>query len=303
MAKEVSSDGRLAKFFGIDSSKAHGDSQWTADSDAQFEVIGLGLGRTGTTSLREALNMLGFGPVHHGVEIYRRPDHRERVTEFMHWLNEHPQETRKPTDEVKKRLRTLFKGYRSTMDMPCCDMVPEMVATYPNAKFILSLRDTEEAWWKSWFESVGIHFDTGLRRYIYRTLISSVHLLRRMDDGTQEIRFRLLREYGSIGPHIYHEHNQHVRDLVPKGQLLEYNVKEGWGPLCAFLGVDVPDTPFPNLNEGAGIKAVYLGQQILGAVTWAFYVGLTGAACYLAVKPQAARSLVDWGLRSTGLRI
>lgn len=67
MSREVSSQSSLAKFFGIDSSKAHGDSQWFEDSTAEFEVIGLGLSRTGTTSLREALNMLGFGPVHHGV--------------------------------------------------------------------------------------------------------------------------------------------------------------------------------------------------------------------------------------------
>ena len=66
MAQEISSQGRLARFFGI-SADEHGDSQWTPDSTAEFEVIGLGLGRTGTTSLREALNMIGFGPVHHGV--------------------------------------------------------------------------------------------------------------------------------------------------------------------------------------------------------------------------------------------
>jgi hypothetical protein len=66
MSSETSSQGRLAKFFGI-SAEEHGDSQWTPESTAEFEIIGLGLSRTGTTSLRAALDMLGLGPVHHGV--------------------------------------------------------------------------------------------------------------------------------------------------------------------------------------------------------------------------------------------
>lgn len=66
MAKEASSQGRVAKLFGI-SAEEHGDSHWSPDSTAEFEVIGFGLSRTGTTSLRQALDMLGFGPVHHGV--------------------------------------------------------------------------------------------------------------------------------------------------------------------------------------------------------------------------------------------
>lgn len=319
MAKEASSQGRLAKFFGI-SAEEHGDSQWRPDSDAEFEVIGLGLSRTGTTSLRAALDMLGFGPVHHGVvspiypervpskkqaanhmknqEIFRRPDYRERVIDFIRYLKENPQETKKPGPETVKRLRTLTKGYRSTLDGPICDLVPELVAAYPNAKYILTVRDSEESWWRSWDGSVGIHFASGFWRVVYRTLISSVTLLRRMDDMCQEQRPRFIRDFGSIGPHMYTIHNQQVRDLVPKGQLLEYHVREGWGPLCAFLEVDVPDKPFPHLNEGDSIKAIYFGMQVFGAVTWAFYLGAAGGAAYLAYKPQVALSFLhmasDW---------
>ncbi|OQV08201.1 hypothetical protein CLAIMM_12511 [Cladophialophora immunda] len=273
MAKEASSQGRLAKFFGI-SADEHGDSQWRPDSTAEFEVVGLGLSRTGTTSLREALTMLGFGPVHHGVEIYRRPDHRERVIEFMHWLNQHPRESETAGDEMKKRLRALTRGYRSTMDGPMCDLIPEAVATYPEAKFILTVRDSEESWWRSWMESVGHHFSTGPRRHVYRTLISPSHV----------------RTAQPASP-----------ELVPEGQLLEYNVKEGWGPLCAFLGVDVPDRPFPKLNEGANIKAIYAGHQVFGAVTWAFYFGLLGGTMYLVAKPQIISALFQSALKWIGL--
>ena len=224
------------------------------------------------------------------------------MTEFLHWLNGHRRESKNPDSETIKRLRGVFTGYRSTMDAPCCDLVPELVAAYPKAKFILSIRDTEESWWKSWIDSVGYHFDSGLRRNVYRGLISSVYLLRRMDDGAQEVRVRLVRDWGSIGPQIYRLHNQQVRDLVPRGQLLEYNVKEGWGPLCAFLGVEVPDKPFPKLNEGGSIRAVYVGQQVFGAVTWASFFGFVGAATFLAVRPEVARSLVNSVLRWTGMK-
>ena len=136
--------------------------------------------------------------------------------------------------------------------------------------------------------------DSGLSRFIFRSTISSVSLFRRTDDMVQAIRARLLRDYGSMGPHIYGMHNQQVRDMVPKGQLLEYNVKEGWEPLCAFLEIDVPDRPFPHLNEGGSIKAVMRGQQILGATTWVIYLtGLVGLV-YLAAKPELARSIFSF---------
>ena len=179
------------------------------------------------------------------------------------------------------------------MDSPCCDLITELVATYLNAKFILSVRDTKESCWASCIESVGYHFDSAARRAVFRGLISSVYLLRRMDDMAQEVRMRLMREWGSIGPRICRLHNQRVRGVIPKGRLLEYNVKQGWGPLCVFLEVDEPETPFPKLNEGGSIKAIYLGQQIFGAVAWASYFGLAGAVVYLAVRPDVTRIVIE----------
>jgi hypothetical protein len=129
-------------------------------------------------------------------------------------------------------------------------MIPELVAAYPNAKFLLTLRDSQEIWWKSWEGTVGMQFfEKRLRYKVFRTLISSVRFMRRTDDMAQEDRIRLIQDFGPIGPQLYSQHNQRVRDLVPKEPLLEYNVKEGWKPLCTFLGVEAPDEPFPRLNE------------------------------------------------------
>ncbi|KIX10326.1 uncharacterized protein Z518_01408 [Rhinocladiella mackenziei CBS 650.93] len=281
----------LHKLFGI-SAKEHGESQWHPNSNAELEGIGLGLSRTGTTSLREALDDLGFGPVHHAVELYRRPQHNDNMIAFLKYLGENPQESKNPSPETKARIRKLMHGYRSTVDGPLCDMIPELVATYPNAKFILSVRDSEEIWWKSWRDTVGMHFLTETWRYrIFSVLISSVRVLRRTDDMAQEANYRTRRDFGFIGPQIYRLHNQKVRDLVPKGQLLEHNVKDGWGPLCPFLGVDVPKHPFPRRNESDSVKAIYFGQQVFGACAWAFYCGLVGGIAYLAATPETARSV------------
>jgi hypothetical protein len=201
---------------------------------------------------------------------------------FLKYLNQNPQESRHPSPETIQRLRKLMRGYRSTLDGPLCDLTPELVAAYPRAKFILTVRDSEEIWWRSWKESVGILFIPGWRYTIYSSLISSVKLLRRMNAMAQEDNKRLQRDWGSIGPHMYRLHNQQVHDLVPKDRLLEYNVKQGWEPLCKFLEVDVPDAPFPMLNESGSIKAIFLGQQIFGAVVWACYIGVAlGVVCFV----------------------
>ena len=236
-------------------------------------------------------------------EAYRRPDHRERIIKLQRWLNQDPQESKNPSPELKAKIRALFKGYRSTMDAPCCDLIPELIATYPNAKFILSVRDTQETWHRSWMESLGYHFGRGMRREVYRALISSVYTMRRMDDLAQEVRFRLVRDWGEIGPQVYEMHNQQVREMVPEGQLLEYNVKQGWGPLCKFLGVDVPDAPFPKLFERDSIKAIYVGQQVFGGVTWASLLGIVGIAFYSAVRPDVTVSVIRSVLRWVGMNI
>lgn len=211
---------------------------------------------------------------------------------FFRYLNSNSQESKKPSIETTSRLRALAKGYCSTVDTPFCDLIPELVAAYPDAKFILTLRDSEAIWWRSWSESVGIVFDTETWRYrIFRCLTFPVHFLRRIDAMSQEVNKRLRRDWGSIGPHIYSQHNQRVRELVPKDRLLEYNIKEGWEPLCRYLGVEVPDQPFPRLNEGESIKAFFLGLQLFGVFCWTFYLGIVAGAAYLAMYPDRLRDL------------
>jgi len=163
---------------------------------------------------------------------------------YLKYLNQNPQESQQPGPETIQRLRKLMQGYRSTLDGPLCDMTPELVAAYPKARFILTVRDSEAVWWRSWNESVGIMYDPGWRYTIYSTLISSVKVLRRMNVMVQEDNKRLKRDWDSVGPHMYRLHNQQVHDMVPKGRLLEYNVKQGWEPLCKFSRSTYQMLPF-----------------------------------------------------------
>lgn len=222
---------------------------------------------------------------------------------FLHYLNENPHDMDNPSPETVRRLRKLMYSYRSTVDAPLCDLVPELVAAFPKAKFLLTIRDSEDVWWESWSGTIATSFDTESWRYtVFRSLIWPVGFLRRMDDRAQELNLRGRRDWCSIGPHMYRMHNQRVRGLVPKGQLLEYNVKEGWGPVCDFLGVDVPDRPFPRLNNRDSLKTILIGQQIFGAATWVLYLGIGGAAVYLAASLHLARSLIETAWYSVGTK-
>ena len=65
-----------------------------------------------------------------------------------------------------------------------------------------------------------------------------------------------IKKFGSVGPQVYDGHNDEVKALIPKEQLLVYDVREGWEPLCKFLDVAVPDEPFPRLNDSQAMKSI-----------------------------------------------
>lgn len=135
--------------------------------------------------------------------------------------------------------------------MPVSPLPKEVCAAYPNAKYILSVRSSgEEGWFKS-MQATMWHFRRDWWRTLFRTLIYPVAFLRRMDDHIQQIGEVWSREYGSVGPQIYDAHNEVVKKLVPREQLLVYNVREGWEPLCRFLEVEVPEVPFPKCRWNA----------------------------------------------------
>jgi hypothetical protein len=209
---------------------------------ASLRVIGAGFGRTGTLSLKAALERLGFGPCYHMTEMLLRPD------DAPIWLSAARGE---PVDWT-----TVPHGYAATVDWPASAFYGELLAANPDAKVILTVRDPER-----WYESVlSTIYETrtatrpspraALLDAALRLLDPALALsLRVMDEviwqGIFENRFED-RDY-AIGRFV--DHIREVREAVPAGKLLVFAAAEGWEPLCRFLEVPVPDVPFPHIND------------------------------------------------------
>jgi len=205
-----------------------------------IEVFGTGQGRTGTTSLKAALEHLGFGKCYHMFELFKHP---EEVVYFE-----------KAERGEKVDWETLFKGYRSACDFPVIRYYQQILALYPDAKVIHTTRDPE-----SWFKSVS---DT----IFWATQPTPLRMLKMMIrlpfSSTLRKRLRVLKYNGMMVRKVFGEdlknksavislfnaYNDEILHSIPKEKMLVYDVKSGWGPLCAFLNVPVPGIPFPKSN-------------------------------------------------------
>jgi hypothetical protein len=203
-----------------------------------LKVVGAGFGRTGTLSLKVALERIGFGPCYHMVEVFPRPEHvamwhRLAFEQSMDW------------DEI-------FRGFHATVDWPAARWWREIAAHFPDAKVLLSVRDPE-AWYKSVTDTIyqpmkspapdGVPELVRLQSEMARKAILSETFDNRFEDKAHAIE-------------VFQKHNQAVRDTIDPTRLLVFDVREGWGPLCRFLEVPVPDEPFPRLNDTATFQAM-----------------------------------------------
>jgi hypothetical protein len=200
-----------------------------------MRVIGVGFGRTGTASLKEALESLGAGPCYHMRDVVERPA-RSRP-----WLAAAAGDRPDWTD--------VFAGYASTVDWPGAAFWRDLVAAFPDAKVVLTTRDPDR-----WYDSMA---STVLRAWRLRReapppadpalrdlreMLERV-IARRVFDGRVEDRAHAIA--------TYERHNADVRAALPAHRLLDFQVAQGWEPLCAFLGAPVPDEPFPRANDAA----------------------------------------------------
>jgi hypothetical protein len=182
-----------------------------------------------------------------------------------------------------KTLQNLMRGYAATFGSPTCCLVPELLAAFPQAKLILHVRSSDEAWYKSFSSSIGLDFETGTwQARLYRFLTFSIrwmHPHHRLCDHMAEY---WREEYGDIGPRMHSAHNRRMKELVPKEKLLVYDVKQGWAPLCAFLNVPVPEAPFPRVNDSKQMQRNYVFLQAYGAAMWMLYANaLAGGIFWL----------------------
>ncbi len=193
-------------------------------------VIGSGLGRTGTKSLKDALEQLGFGPCPHMHEIL---DHPEQVA---HW--QALAEGKTPDWD------TVFSGYRAQVDWPGAHYWRELADTYPHAKVIHTVRP-EERWWASFSVSIA-----KLIR-VYTDLPLPAHARDMLDAW---VAFAGKPTFGNgiddrdTALAAYRLRTEQVKAAIPADRLLIFDVAEGWEPLCRFLDVPAPDRPFPHHN-------------------------------------------------------
>ena len=196
-----------------------------------LEIIGAGFGRTGTSSLKIALEHLGFGPAHHMFEVRDNPSllplwEAAARGEAIDW------------DEA-------FRGYRSQVDWPGARYWRELAAHYPQAKVILTVRDPDE-----WFDSVqativpllagrGTHpggAHPNAVAAMAHTLINEALFDNRLSDRAHAIK-------------VFKANIAEAQATIAASQLLTFDVRQGWEPLCDFLGCDVPTISFPKLNS------------------------------------------------------
>ena len=192
-----------------------------------LQVIGAGFGRTGTASMRDALVRLGFGPCDHMRENFEHPERFALWAEALRC-----KDAGEPTD-----WRPLLDGFRAVMNWPGAYFWRELTATHPQAKVILTIRDPER-----WYGSI--------QATIFSLPEEQLSAVAREIDRKRTFNDRLTDRAHCQA--VFTRHNQAVCETIPPDRLLVFDVKEGWGPLCAFLDVPLPeDDPFPRVNEAA----------------------------------------------------
>jgi hypothetical protein len=230
-----------------------------------MEVIGAGFGRTGTASLKVALEKLGQGPCYHMMEVLDRP---ERVRQWRR-IAQSP-----PTD-----WEPVFAGYRSTVDWPGAGFWRELVTAYPAAKVVLTVRDPQR-----WYDSC--------RRTIFQFPIRRRSLAERAAFGAvtrwnpasaevpqmlDEVMWQRSFDGKMLGGRtrdrdaaleFFHRHLAEVKAFVPSDRLLVFDVAEGWPRLCDFLGVPVPPEPFPRVNDTAGFRRMLAARRRAAVLPW-----------------------------------
>jgi hypothetical protein len=194
-----------------------------------LKVVGSGLGRTGTKSLQSALNILGVGPCHHMVEVFAHPE------TMPLWIE---------AGAGRPDWEAIFAGYGSMVDYPGAAYWRQLAEYYPDAKVLHTVRDPDQ-----WFDS------TQATIFAPGALASNAVAA---DAGPFAAFFKSFS--GAFGAHLhdraymtdyFRRHTEEVIRTIAPERLLIYQAGQGWEPLCRFLGVAIPDTPYPSENSRA----------------------------------------------------
>lgn len=217
-----------------------------------LKIIGAGLPRTGTNSLKRSLEMLGISKCYHMKTLLTNPD------QLHFWLQ---LEETGSTD-----WDTLYNGFQGSVDFPCYPFYKEHLKRYPDAKVILTVRDFD-SWYKSVKSTIWTAGPQNLGEKLMmlgrmltnprvKRVIMCIKFVKRM---LWEKQFQGRFEDASYAEEVFNRHTEEVKAHVPADQLLVYDVRDGWGPLCEFLEVTAPTEPLPHLNKKENFKTMLQG--------------------------------------------
>ncbi|KAJ7686707.1 hypothetical protein B0H17DRAFT_1204130 [Mycena rosella] len=251
-----------------------------------MQVLALGFSRTGTASLKIALETLGYVRTNHGFAVAHASP-----AEIDMWIEAiRAKFYGEGTPYGRVEWDRLLWDCQAVTDAPHVLFAEDLIAAYPEAKVVLTNR-SPDSWWKSYEATVAEELkptlQVRLNSWLYPEYGKKQYLLR--------LVYAVLFGTDSITEDVakarFIAHYDEVRRLTPKERLLEFQVKEGWAPLAAFLGKEVPAMVFPKVNATKQFQETISTRR--RAVSWAWAQKM--AAPFLAVAVAVAAMLVYIG--------
>ncbi len=230
-----------------------------------MEIIGAGLPRTATLTQKIALEMLGIGPCYHMVNVLAD------LSLVQQWSDAFD----RTTSGGQVAWGEIFAGFIATVDWPGAFFYQELTEAYPEAKVLLSVRDSQ-AWARSmqdtiWGAMAGdtmmhdlavarARIEPGWRQYmdLMKEMWARSGLLGASQDGLDQ----------SALAAAFERYNEQVRQDVPPERLLVWSPADGWEPLCGFLGVPVPPAPLPRANDSRSFVDMTIGSCMTALNRW-----------------------------------
>ncbi|KAJ7722514.1 P-loop containing nucleoside triphosphate hydrolase protein, partial [Mycena metata] len=259
--------------------------QWIDRRNARrtvpLQVLCLGVARTGTSSMTRALETLGYVKTNHGMAVFTNPSEVEMWTEAIN-----AKFFGKGRLYVREDWDRLLGHCQAVTDSPHYLFAKELIEAYPEAKVVLTIRDPD-SWWRSanatFVPTLGT---TSLLRRVHGWFNSYAAKRQALGQLTFTAFFGTenWKDDEELCKARFMAHYDYVRSLVPPGRLLEFDVKQGWAPLCRFLGKKIPDEPFPRLFDTAAWKSmVKRGNSAAAKTIFAKLAPILVAGCGVVI--------------------
>ncbi|CAI2731956.1 unnamed protein product [Schistosoma spindalis] len=226
-----------------------------SETPTSLSVIGAGLPRTGTLSMKKALEIIYTQPCYHGYELVTR-----KQCDIPRWqmLVDEVRTTRRE-EKIHKYLSEILTGYGSVVNTHACWLYKEMMTLYPNAKVVLTVRDKND--WLTSFRQVIMPKSDGPRRKQFEEAKRRSGIPLDLDKLATD-SFKLAFQKNDIDfdddamlLECYEEHIKTLQENIPSTRLLVHRLGDGWEPLCRFLNVDIPvNIPYPEAGKQSDLQ-------------------------------------------------